>query len=362
VSDPDKPFVDRAYDTSFAFLFADQHYGPDAVVDALEAGSMGGLLADEADFASMWHDISLSSWNASPTKPLVNDNDELVHAGVGQAELSSVEIDSESAGTMEFAIPAFSRDIQTFEFRGGTSDEDLTDFARLWLDLTDVPSDVRIAVLTETASGWGGPVDLAGSTEWTFCRAAVGPCNDAEPTTLQPFTRLALIVTNVDNGNESFDIPWNTYNPHLDGTWVRTDGPFLTNPGVTAPYSIVGTTLDFGERLSVMSENSAGYSLANSDPGWECTFAGQYFIGADPAYERPDEGDVDGVVTVDPTVGEGETFTNDCVFGGEGGTNVSGVHFPVVANPTGTFGFEIRDYDTLWIYAFERIYVYERTG
>ena len=116
---------------------------------------------------------------------------------------------------------------------------------------------------------------------------AVGPCNDVDPTSLAAFTRIVLIVTNVDNGDESFEIPWSTYNPHLDGTWVRTDGPFLTNPGATAPYSIVGTTLEFGERFNVLSENSAGYSLANSDPGWECTFEGQYSIGADPTYERP---------------------------------------------------------------------------
>jgi hypothetical protein len=72
---------------------------------------------------------------------------------------------------------------------------------------------------------------------------------------------------------------------------------------------------------------------------------------------------VDGTVTVivDEN-GEGEDFTNDCVFTSTDGfeTSADGLHIPVVASPTRTFGFEIRDYDTLWVYAFERIYVYER--
>ncbi|NIS30517.1 MAG: hypothetical protein GWN73_41950, partial [Actinobacteria bacterium] len=61
------------------------------------------------------------------------------------------------------------------------------------------------------------------------------------------YGRIVLVVTNVDNGVERFSIPWETYNPRLDGTWIRTDGPLLTEPGETAPYAIVGTELTFLE-------------------------------------------------------------------------------------------------------------------
>ena len=71
----------------------------------------------------------------------------------------------------------------------------------------------------------------------------------------------------------------------------------------------------------------------------------------------PGPGNVSGTITVTgPAAGEG--FTNDCEF--EDGPTAPGVHRPLADGSDGTFGFEIRDYDSLWIYAFERIYVYQR--
>ena len=358
VSDPDKPFAGRLYDTSFAFVYADLvGAGSDSILDVLTANSIADL---DAMFEDLWHDISVSAWNQDPVAVLVNDGSALIPAEV--TDWGTYEITAEAEETMDFSVPLYSRDIQTLEFSGGTSVSDLADFARLWVDLSQVPDDVKVSAIAETTDGWLDPVRLVGA-EWQFCRVAIGACNDADRESIHRYTRVVLIVTNVDNGTESFSIPWETYNPHLDGNWTRTQGPFLTNPGATAPYGIVGTRLGFSEQALSMSEETAGYSLANPDPGWECTFDGRYTVGADPAYGDPEFGNVDGTVTVIvDEAGEGETFTNDCVFTSADGfdTSVGGLHIPVVASPTETFGFEIRDYDTLWIYAFERIYVYER--
>ena len=359
VSDPDKPFVARLYDVSFGFVYADLlGGGPAAVVDVLTANSIANL---DDTFEEVWHDISVSAWNQDPVAVLVNDGGELIPAEV--ADWGVYEITAEAEETMEFSVPLYSRDIQTFEFSGGTAASDLADFARLWIDLSQVPDDVRVSAIAETIDGWLEPLPLVGP-EWQFCRVPIGACNDGDPGSVHPYTRVVLIVTNVDNGTETFSIPWNTYNPHLDGTWIRTQGPFLTNPGATAPYGIVGTQLMFEEPALSMSEETAVYALANPDPGWECTFDGRYTVGADPAYGDPRVGNVDGTVTVIvDEASEVETFTNGCIFTSSDGTetSVGGLHIPVVASPTQTFGFEVRDYDTLWVYAFERIYVYERT-
>ena len=350
VSDPDMPFASRLFDSSFAFLYADvMAAGSSAVIDVLRANSIARL---DPDFEQLWHQISVAAWNQDPVEALVSDRGTPIPATVG--DLGEIGVTAETAGTMDFLLPLYSRDIQTFEFVGGTSEEDLTESARLWLDLSQVPSDVRISALVETTTGWLEPVLLVES-EFQFCRMAVGACNDSDPAAINPITRIVLIVTNVDNGIETFSVPWNTYNPRLHGDWVRTEGPISTVD--TSPYWIVGTELGFDEPALLMTEDTGDFSLANSDPGWVCTFEGGYSITGDPEYNAPGPGDVSGTITVtDPAEGDG--FVNDCVF--EEGPTVRGVHFPLAEGSDDTFGFEIRDYDTLWIYAFERIYVYER--
>jgi len=350
VSDPDVAFASRLFDASFAFVYADlMAGGSSAVIDVLRTNSIASL---DSDFERLWHDISVAAWNQDPVEMLVNDGGTPIPAAIG--DLAAIGISSETAGTMDFVLPLYSRDIQSFEVSGGTSALDLTGFARLWLDLSQVPSDVRISALVETASGWLEPMLLSGS-EFRFCRMTVGACNDTDPAAINPITRIVLIVTNVDNGIETFSVPWNTYNPHLHGDWVRTEGPISTVD--TSPYWIVGTELGFDESALLMTEDTGDFSLANADPGWECLFEGAYSITADPDYNAPGPGNVSGTITVTGPA-DGEAFVNDCVF--EEGPTARGVHFPIADGSDGTFGFEIRDYDTLWIYAFERIYVYER--
>lgn len=354
VSDPDRPFAVRVYDPSFALVYADlKGAGSGVIADVLKANSIAEL---DPDFETVWHDISVSAWNRVPVDVLLNNGGEPIPATVD--DLGTMGITSDAEETLDFTLPLYSRDLQTFEFFGGTSERELADFARLRLDLSAVPSDVRISAIPETTGGWLEPLRLTGP-EWQFCRAPIGPCNDAE--TINPYTRIVIITTNIDNGIETFSIPWETYNPHLDGTWIRTQGPLFTT--AASPYWIAGTELTFDEGGLVMGEDSAGYALTNAESGWECTFAGFYSRGADPEYGPTEGGNVSGTVTV-AGGGEGETFTNDCVFTGPGGreTRTSGVHVPVASSPTQTFGFEIRDHDTVWIYAFERVYVYERAG
>jgi len=350
VSDPDVAFASRLFDTSFAFVYADlMAGGSSAVIDVLRTDSIASL---DPDFEQLWHDISVAAWNQDPVQVLVNDGGVLIPASVGDP--GEIGVTAETAGMMEFVLPLYSRDVQTFEFVGGTSARDLAGFARLWLDLSQVPSDVRISALVETAAGWLEPVPLSES-EFQFCRVAVGACNDSDPAANNPITRIVLIVTNVDNGVETFFVPWNTYNPRLHGDWVRTEGPISTVD--TSPYWIVGTELGFDEPALVMTEDTGVFTLADADPGWECTFGGAYSITADPDYNVPGPGEVSGTITVTGPA-EGEANINDCVF--EDGPTVRGVHLPIADGSDGTFGFEIRDDDTLWIYAFERIYVYER--
>ena len=350
VSDPGVPFASRLFDASFAFVYADlMAGGSSAAIDVLRTNSIVSL---DADFEQLWHDISVAAWNQDPVEMLVNDGGTPIPATV--ADLAAIRISAETAGTMDFVLPLYSRDIQTFEFVGDTSTRDLAGLARLWLDLSQVPSDVRISALVETATGWLEPVPLL-EPEFRFCRMAVGACNDSDPAAVSPITRIVLIVTNVDNGVETFSIPWNTYNPRLHGGWVRTEGPISTVD--TSPYWIVGTELAFDEPALVMTEDTGVFALDNADPGWECVFEGGYSITGDPDYNLPGPGNVSGTITVIGPA-EGETFTNDCVF--EEGPTVRGLHLQLADGSDGTFGFEIRDYDTLWIYAFERIYVYER--
>jgi hypothetical protein len=196
VSDPDKPFAARLYDTSFAFVYADLvGAGSGSVVDVLTANSIADL---DALFEEFWHDVSVSAWNQDPVAVLVNDGGALIPAGV--TDWGTYEIGAEAEETMEFSIPLYSRDIQTFEFAGGTSQSDLAGFARLWVDLSDVPDDVRVSAIAETAAGWLDPISLVGG-EWQFCRLAIGPCNDADPESIHPYLRIVLVVTNVDNGD-----------------------------------------------------------------------------------------------------------------------------------------------------------------
>ncbi len=350
VSGPDLPFASRLFDASFVFVYADLVAGgSSAVIDVLRANSIARL---DSDFERLWHDISVAAWNQDPVEMLVDDGGTLIPAAVG--DLAAVGISAETAGTMEFVLPLYSRDIQTFEFVGGTSEQDLAGFARLWLDLSQVPNDVRISALVETTTGWLQPV-LLSDPEFRVCRMAVGACNDSDPAAINPITRIVLIVTNVDNGIETFSIRWNTYNPRLHGDWVRTEGPISTVD--TSSYWIVGTELGFDEPALVMTEDTGDFTLANADPGWVCTFEGGYEITGDPDYNLPGPGDVSGTITVTGPA-EGAAFVNDCVF--EEGPAVRGGHLPIADDLGGTFGFEIRDYDTLWIYGFERIYVYER--
>ena len=358
VSAPEQPFANRLYDTAFSFVSADLlGSGSGAILDVLVNNSIAHL---DPNFEEFWHQISVTAWNEDPIDPLVNDGGALVEATVN--DLAAAELTAEAEGTAVFSVPLYSRGIKTLVFSGGTSEQEVADFARLWLDLSQVPNDVRISALAETANGWLDPMVLDGA-DWEFCRMAIGPCNDVDPTAIHPFTRIVLIVTNVDNGTETFSIPWNTYNPHLHGTWVRTDGPLLTNPGATAPYAIVGTELAFDELALEMTEDTANFSLARAETGWECSFSGGYIIAADALYGPALLGNVSGTVTMtEPS--EGEVFGNTCVFTTADGTEtqVSGLNIPAAKSPDGTLGFEIRDYDTAWVYAFERIYVYERVG
>lgn len=358
VTDPIAPFDERRYDAAFAFLYADQRHGPGAVVDALAAGSVAGLRPSEDAFADLWHAISVAAWNTDPAPALVDDGD-FIAASVGPGAVALQPLGPETAGDLAFALAPFSRDLQSLEFLASGSAADLANFARLRLDLSGVPRDVRVSALAETADGWLGPIELTGD-EWLFCRAGVGVCGDADVETIAAYTRLVLVVTNVDNGTERFSIPWETYNPRLDGTWVRIDGPLLTEPGETAPYAIVGTELTFLEVAGEMVEDTAAYTLQVLEPGWSCSLGGAYVIGVEATYEAPGPGDVDGTVAIDASVGDGGTFDNRCTFTDESGAESTGAGLHVPLAWEETFGFEIRGYDTLWIYAADRIYVYER--
>ncbi len=350
VSDPAIPFAARLFDASFAFVYADlMAGGSSAVLDVLRTNSIANL---DSNFEQLWHQISVAAWNQDPVEMLVQDGGTPIPAAVGDP--GTIGISAEAAGSMDFLLPLYSRDIQTFEFAGGTSAQDQTGLARLWLDLSQVPSDVMIYALDETTGGWLEPL-LLSEPEVRFCRMAIGACNVSDPAAINPITRIVLIVTNVDNGVETFSVPWNTYNPRLQGDWVRTEGPISTVD--TSPYWIVGTELGFDEPVLVMTEDTGDFTLADAAPGWMCVFEGGYSITGDPEYTVPGPGDVSGTITVIGPA-EGEGFTNDCVF--EEGPTVRGVHLPLPDGSDGTFGFEIRDYDTLWIYAFERIYVYQR--
>jgi len=358
VSAPEEPFANRLYDTVFSFLSADLlGGGSGAILDVLLDNSIASL---NPNFEEFWHQISVMAWNEDPVDPLINDDGVLVEATVN--DIGALELTAEAEGTVMFSVPLYSRGIRTLVFGGGASEQEVADFARLWLDLSQVPNDVRISALAETSDGWLEPIVLTGS-DWEFCRMSIGPCNDADPAVIQPFSRIVLIITNVDNGTETFSIPWNTYNPHLHGTWVRTDGPLLTNPGATAPYAIVGTELAFDEPAFGMTEDTINFSLARAETGWECSFSGGYVIAADASYGAALRGDVSGTVTVTEPA-EGEPFGNTCVFTTAAGaeSQVDGLNIPVGTSPEGTLGFEIRDYDTVWVYAFERIYVYDRVG
>ncbi len=347
ISDPDTAFSDRLYDASFVFLYADlMGDGEGAVAEVLEGNAIARL---DAGFEEFWHEISVAAWNQGPVGALVDDGGAALTATVG--DLDSAPIAPEIQGEMKFSLPLYSRDTQAFEFLS-PADMEAADLTRLWLDLSRVPSDVKVSAIAETAEGWLDPVLLTGA-EWEFCWAAIGACSDVEPTTVHTFARIVLIATNVDNGVETFSIPWHTFNPHLTGTWVRVQGPISTVG--TSPFWVIGTELGFDETARLMTETTSDWSLANAETGWECTLAGEYSIGADPEYGAPELGNVSGTITVvGPSAGE--TFTNDCLLGG---VAASGVHTPI-AEGGETVGFEIRDYDTLWVYAFERFYVYER--
>lgn len=342
VLDPNRPFTERSYDLVVPFLYADlRGPGPDAILTVLAAGSIDHLAPD---FADLWSEISVATWAMNPAVPFID-------ADPGDG-LEPVGLASESEGSFEFDIPMFSRRIDAVDFAGVGGD--VVGFARLALDLSDVPDDVRITAIPETAAGPLDPVPLGG-TEWVFCRAAVGACNDAAASA--PYTRIVLIATNVDNGDERFQIRWNTYNPSLEGTWVRVRGPISTVE--TSPYWIVGTELAFDEPGLAMSEDAADSTFTNTEPGWACALSGGYSIAADPLYGRADRGSVSGTVTVTGD-SAGDGFTTECAV--EEGATLPPISVPIFDAPGDTFGFEIRDYDTLWIYGDERIYLYERAG
>lgn len=346
VTDPMVPFAERSYDTAFPFLFADlRGSGPGGLVAVLAADSIDRL---DPSFGPLWQAISVAAWNQDPVNALVDDGAAIVGS---PGDVAITAITPESEGAAAFELPMFSRALQQFEF---SIDDDVNDFARLELDLSDVPDDVLITAIPETAGGWIAPVALD-DVDWVFCRAAVGPCNDAD--TVARYTRIVLVVTNVDNGIERFAIPWNTFNPRLQGTWVRARGPISTVD--TSPFWLLGTELVFDESASTMTEDAADSSFTNTKPGWSCALSGGYSTAADPQYGIASAGNVSGTVTVaGPTEGDG--FTTECVV--EDGATLPPISVPIFDEPGDTFGFEIRDYDTLWIYGDERIYLYQRAG
>ncbi len=361
VGNPRMALFDRAYDASFGFVYADINgSGSSAVVDVLTANSIASL---DSNFGDFWHEISVSAWNQNPVEVLVNTNGALIPAVV--ADWGIMPINGDAEETMEFSLAPYSRDVQTFEFMGGTSEQELAILARLKLDLSSVPSDVKISVLAETVTGWKDPELLTGSDR-VFCRIAVGPCNDADPATIHPYTELVLIVTNTGSSQQDFSLPWDTFNPRLHGSWRRTVGPVSLIPGNASPYSILGTDLSFDEPNLTMAEDVNSNTISYHEDGWECEFGGAYSITGDPSYDVPlssvpSDGTVSGIVALSGA-GTGTTFINDCVYTSE--VRSSGLNVPLTgaAGPTREFGFVIQGYDTLVIEGFAVRYVYTRVS
>ena len=362
------PFLARSYDASYAYLYADLNGGgAQSVIDMMLSGSpegmfSGGLSSVYSGFPEFWHQVSVDAWNQEPVDVL---DDSGPVPGAPLVEIP-VAVAPEDEGFVVMTLAPYTHTHRTIRFPGDASEQALVDFARLRLDLSQLdPSRIRVSALAETAAGWLDPELLVGP-ERTFCRIAVGSCNDVTAESIHPYQRIVLIATNVTDQEVELVIPWNTLNPHLHGSWLRTAGP-LVSTSLEAPYEILDTTLRFDEPAFRLSEDTSGNVVVYTQPGWACSFAGAYEITGDPTYETPDHGTVSGTVAITGP-GSGSTFTNDCVYTSQGGPNpgvdteVSGLHVPVVASPSQVIGFEIEDYDTLVVYAFQRTYTYVRTG
>ena len=126
----------------------------------------------DSNFEQLWHQISVAAWNQDPVESLLNDGATPIPAAVGDP--GTIGISAEAAGSMDFLLPLYSRDIQILEFAGGTSAQEQAELARLRLDLSQVPSDVMISALVETTGGWLEPL-LLSEPEVRFCRMAIGP-------------------------------------------------------------------------------------------------------------------------------------------------------------------------------------------